>query len=497
MFTRFKNFLYGISVNRLSRLGIALTTSSFILFIIMQLAMFTGILVNAYVGLIAYLLFPSLIIIGLVLIPIGLNFHKRDTGRTIKEILKERFNAVELESGVTGSKVFRTILILTIFNILFLGIASNRMLNYMDGSHFCGTACHSVMSPEWTTYQASPHARVKCVECHVGEGAGALINSKLNGTWQMISVTLDLFERPIPTPVHQLRPARETCEKCHWPDKFYGNRLKTIVSYQRDSLSTPEYTTLGMKIDSGTGTDRRGIHWHVAQENEIRYISVDDEREKMLWVEVNQPGGGYKRYTNKEYPVQPDENKNIRNFDCVDCHNRATHVYEDPQKAVNERINLGLLDRSLPYLSREALHAIIKNYPDSNAAMDGIANHLRGFYKRNYPKLAATKIAAIDSSVHILQDIYNRNIHPQMNISWGSYPSHIGHKGESGCFRCHNPRLVDDENNSIPYDCVLCHSIPAYESSEPFKFLSSADTTDRDYMMHRYLQQEFLDSYPD
>jgi len=333
------------------------------------------------------------------------------------------------------------------------------------------------------------------VECHVGEGAGALIDSKLNGTWQMISVTFDLLERPIPTPVHQLRPARETCEKCHWPDKFYGNRLKTIVNYQRDSLSTPLYTTLGLKIDAGKGAKRSGIHWHIARENEIRYASVDDEREKMLWVEVNQPDGVFKRYTNKDYQEQSNDIKNTRSFDCVDCHNRATHIYEDPQKAINERMSSGLLDRSLPYLNREALHAIIKHYPDQKAAMDGIANHLRGFYKRNFPELVAEKIASIDSCVHTLQDIYNRNIHPGMNISWGSYSSYIGHKGESGCFRCHNPKLVDDDNNSIPYDCVLCHSIPAYESSEPFRFLSLADSTDRDYMMHRYLQQEFLDSY--
>ena len=495
MFAKLKNFIYGISVNWVSRLGIALTTSSFIIFIVIQLAMLAGILVNAYIGLIAYLLFPSLVVIGLILVPLGWYIYVKGTGKTIRALLSERFNPVDIESGVSCSRMFRTIIILTVINILFLGVASIRMLSFMDEPHFCGTACHSVMNPEWVTYQASPHARVKCVECHVGEGAGALLDSKLNGTWQMISVTFDLLERPIPTPVHQLRPARETCEKCHWPDKFYGNRLKTIVNYKRDSLSTPIYTTLGLKIDAGKGAERSGIHWHVAKENEVRYASVDDKREKMLWVEVYQPDGSFKRYSNKDYHQQSDESKNIRSLDCVDCHNRATHIYEDPQKAVNERMSFGLLDRSLPYLNREALHAIIKNYPGRNAAMNGIANHLRGFYKRNYPEMAAENIALIDSCVNALQDIYNRNIHPEMNISWGSYPSHIGHKGGSGCFRCHNSKLVDEDNKSISYDCVLCHSIPAYESSEPFKFLSPADTTDRDFIMHKYLQEEFLNSY--
>lgn len=495
MFSKFKSFIYGISVNWVSKLGVALTTSSFVIFLIAQLAMFMGELTNALLRLIVYLLFPSLFIIGLLLIPIGWHIYKKDTGKTIRELLNERFKPVDIEAGFSCSKVFRTILILTAINILFLGSASVRMLHFMDEPYFCGTACHSVMNPEWTTYRISPHARVKCVECHVGEGTGALIDSKLNGVWQMISVTFNLYEQPIPTPVHQLRPARETCEKCHWPDKFYGNRLKTIVNFERDSLSTANYTTLSLKIDSGKNGQQTGIHWHVAEENEIRYASVDDKREKMLWVEMRQPDGDFKRYTNKNYQQESYDGKDARILDCVDCHNRATHIYENPQKALNERINSGLLDRSLPYLNREVLHAIIKNYPNKNTAISGIANHLRSYYKRNYPELAAENIAVIDSCVNSLQDIYNRNIHPLMNISWGSYPIHIGHDGDGGCFRCHNSKLVDEDDKNISYNCVLCHSIPAYESSEPFKFLKMPDSTDKDFMIHQYLQKEFWDSY--
>ena len=496
MFTKFGNFIYGISVNGVSKLGVVLTTSSFIIFLIAQLAMLTEVLTNAYIGLIVYLLFPSLFVIGLILTPIGWYKYKKNTGKTTIELLNERFEPVDTKAGVSGAKVFRTFIVLTIINILFLGCASIRMLHFMDEPYFCGTACHSVMDPEWTTYQVSPHAKVKCVECHVGEGVGALVDSKLNGAWQMISVTLNLYERPIPTPVHQLRPARETCEKCHWPDKFYGTRLITMVNYKRDSLSTPKYTSLGLKIDTGKSGQRSGIHWHIAQKNEIRYASVEDKREKMLWVEVHQLDGNFKRYTNKDYQQKPDEIEKIRVLDCVDCHNRATHIYEDPQRAINKRISEGLLDFSLPYLNREALHAIIKIYPDKNTAQNGIANHLRGYYKRNYPEVITQNIAVIDTCISVLGDIYNRNIHPQMNISWGSYPSLIGHKGENGCFRCHNSKLVDENNNSISYDCVLCHSISAYESSEPFMFLTPADSTDRDFNMHRYLQEEFLNCYP-
>ena len=148
------------------------------------------------------------------------------------------------------------------------------------------------MNPEWTTYQASPHAHVACVECHVGEGVGALVDSKLNGAWQMVSATFDLYERPIPTPVHQLRPARETCEKCHWPDKFYGSRLQTRVSYEDDEASR-RATRPSTSRSTPEPPATTGVHWHIAPSNEVRYASVDDEREEMIWVESRQPDGSY------------------------------------------------------------------------------------------------------------------------------------------------------------------------------------------------------------
>ncbi|RKZ99301.1 MAG: hypothetical protein DRQ47_11305, partial [Gammaproteobacteria bacterium] len=299
MFARYVRFVQAVSINALGRLGVVLTTSSFITFVFLEMARFSGVLKNAYVGLITYLLFPALFVFGLVLIPIAWQMRRKETGKTTRELIDDQFQTAETERGFFGSKVFLSIGVLTFVNVVFFGLASTRMLIFMDESHFCGTACHSVMNPEWVTYQGSPHARVKCVECHVGEGVEAHISSKLSGLRQMVSVTFDLLERPIPTPVRELRPSRETCEKCHWPDKFYGQRLKTIARYQKDIESTPLYNTLSMKIDAGRGGPRSGIHWHVAEENVVRYASVDDEREEMIWVETRQPDGDFKRYTNR------------------------------------------------------------------------------------------------------------------------------------------------------------------------------------------------------
>ena len=497
MFRKYIRFTRGVAVNRVGMVGVVLTTSSFIIFIILEIARLVGILTNARVGLITYLLFPALFVVGLVLISVGWHLYRKKTGKNTKELLKERFDAEQLKGGFFGSKLALTVGFFTLVNILFLSAASSRMLNFMDEPRFCGTACHSVMNPEWVTYQQSSHARVKCIDCHVGEGIGALIDSKLNGMWQIISITFDLLERPIPTPVHQLRPARETCEKCHWPNKFYGSRLQTIVRYGKGHESTPRYTTLNLKVDAGKGMEKGGIHWHTNEKNLVRYSSVDDEREEMIWVEVIQPDGSFKRYTNKKLISSHNGHENERILDCVDCHNRATHIFEDFHDAVDGRIRLGLLDRSLSYLKRDALAAVTAGYPDAEAAMEGIANHMHGFYRRRFPDVAIEKSAQIDKAVSVLQATYNRNIHHQLNLTWGTYPSHIGHKGDQGCFRCHNTDLVNENGASISGDCTLCHSILAFESDEAFEYLLPVDSTNRDFRMHQYLQQEFLEFLAD
>ena len=489
------NFIRGVSVNKIGKTGVALTTSSFITMIFLELLRVAGILTNAYIGLITYLLLPTVFVIGLILIPFAWFKYQKQSGQTTRELLQKNFSDEELEQSHLGSKLFRTLLIFTLINILFLSIASMRMLSFMDKAVFCGTACHSVMGPEWATYQVSPHSRVACVECHVGEGVGALIDSKINGTWQMISVTFDLYERPIPTPVHQLRPARETCEKCHWPEKFYGSKLKSIVHYQQDESSTPKYTTLALKIDMGEETGKAGIHWHIADKNEIRYASKDDEREEMLWVEVKQNDGSFRKFTNKKLTENKSEPDNIRIMDCVDCHNRATHIYEDPHDAVDQRIRKGLLDRSLPYIKREALGALISSFTTTEKAKDIIQNRINGFYREKYPDLLGVRSASIDKAISTLQDVYSTNVHYSMNVDWGAYPNYLGHKAESGCFRCHNDKLVDENNVAIRHNCTMCHSILANDSDEPFTYLKQATNSARDSLMHEYLQDEFLDYF--
>ena len=491
MFRNYIGFIRGVAVNRLGKVGVILTTSSFVTFVLLELARLAGVFTSSYGGLITYLTLPTLFVIGLATLPIAWWRQLKQTGLTTRELIDRQFDREGTARAFYQSPLLLSILGLSAINIVFLVGASSRMLSFMDEPVFCGTACHSVMHPEWVTYQDSPHARVKCVECHVGEGVDALIDSKLNGMWQMISVTFNLYERPIPTPVQQLRPARETCEKCHWPSKFYGERIDRIVRYAKDSASTPRYTTLSLKVDTGSAPHLGGIHWHISEANQVRYTSVEDERETMIWVEVRQEDGSFKRYENRSLAsVVTDQELWV--FDCVDYHNRATHIYEDPARAIDERMALGLLPRDLPYMKRVALHALTITYADSVSAMEGIENQLFGFYRREYPSVFASRAAAIDSAVGVLRDVYRRNIHHTMNVTWNAYPDHIGHARGGGCFRCHSPSLVAADGSSITTDCTVCHSFAAYDSDRAFQFMLPADTADRSYHLHEYLRSEWL-----
>lgn len=469
MLRRYLNFMRGISVNWYGKLGVILTTSSFVTFLILQFAQFTGLYSNQYIGLITYLLFPALFVIGLILIPIGWLVYKRSRGMSTRDLLNERFAPEDVAGGSSGSRIFLIVLTLSLVNILFLSIASVRMLHFMDGAEFCGKACHDVMHPEWIVYQDSPHARVPCVDCHVGEGIDALIDSKMEGARQMVYATFDLYHKPIPTPVHQLRPARNTCEKCHWPAKFYGSRLQSIVHFDDDEESTPSYTALALRVDSESGHERGGIHWHIAVENEVRYASIDDERQTMIWVDVRQPDGTFKRFHNTTLPDEVEETGNVRVMDCVDCHNRATHVYENPGEAIDQRMRLKMMNRNLPYVKREGLKAITAEYDSEEEALTGIQTHMETFYQAKYPDVFSNQKSTIDSTIAILQDVYARNIHHGMNITWGTYPSFIGHKNdEGGCYRCHISDLEADDGTTISEDCDNCHQILAWDEDEPF-----------------------------
>ena len=461
-----KNLFAKISRNPISLAGVVVTTISAIIFLTLFAIELVGFSGGPYVGIMAFLVVPAFFVGGLLLIPFGIWRARRKAklaAEAGEEPVPDAFPVIDLNMA----RVRKTVLIfaaLTVINVVIVATATYKGVEVMGSTKFCGTACHSVMAPEYTTYQRSPHARVGCVECHIGSGANWFVKSKLSGSWQLVSVLFKLYERPIPTPVHNLRPARETCEQCHWPTKFVGDRLKVITKFDEDEKNTEKKTALLLHVGGTMGSTSRGIHWHVDPGVKVSYVS-DEKREVIGDVELTLPDGTQRIYKTSTTPANPM--KGMRSMDCVDCHNRPSHIYRLPEEEVDTALFEGRIDRTLPFIRREAVKALKATYATREEAQEKIRQAVQGFYSASYPDLAKTRAQAIDAAVISAQGIYNSNVWPSMKITWGAYPSLLGHTVATGCFRCHNDEHKTADGRKISQDCALCHSVLAQDEVDP------------------------------
>ena len=447
--------------------GVALTSLSAVLFLSMfAIEEFTalGRGMGPYAGIIAYVILPALFVVGLLLIPIGA-WRAR-----VKDQRRVAAGRAAIAAPVIDLNVPRTrfivlgVGVLTMINMVIVATATYKAVEVMDSSRFCGTACHTVMSPEYATYRRSPHARVNCTQCHIGPGANWFVKSKLSGSWQLISVAMNLFPRPIPTPVENLRPARETCEQCHWPSKFVGDRLKVIARFDEDENQTEKKTVLLLKIGGILQGKGRGIHWHVDPNNVVRYRS-DQKRQHIYDIELTESDGTKKLFKTKAAPpADAPVHSEWRTMDCVDCHNRPTHVYRQPQDELDQVLVHGDLDRTLPYIKREGLRIIQTKFASHEEAGKGIRQALVDFYSQEYPELIKDKPERIDAAAEKLFEVYRRNVFPEMNITWGTYPNFQHH---DGCFRCHDGDHQTEDRKEITQDCETCHEALATEEENP------------------------------
>ncbi len=422
---------------------------------------------NPYVGMLVYVALPALFAAGLVAIPVGHFLMPRridDPPISVKLRDSEKGGGLRIILN-KGGIIF---VFLTFANIAILSVAGYKGVHFMDSVAFCGKLCHTVMSPEFTTYENSAHSRVRCVVCHIGPGADWFVKAKLSGARQVYAVFTGTYSRPIPAPVHNLRPARDTCEQCHWPEKFHGQRLVVKEHFEADEENTQSFNVVMLKVGAG-GERAHGIHWHISKDNRIRYISKDDKREEMLWVEYRGPAGKtVEYYSDKIEPEELDlETAEIRVLDCIDCHNRPTHVYELPGPALDRALAQGEISRELPWIRKVGEEALRKGYPDRDAAQVGIEKYITEYYREKMPETAAKMGAKIDEAARAVREIYRRNVFPEMKIEWGTYPNHIGHRNFTGCFRCHDEEHTAKDGRSISQDCDLCHTVLAEEEEEP------------------------------
>jgi len=343
-----------------------------------------------YAGILFYLMLPAIFVFGLALMPLGAFLRRH---RLLKQgelpAVYPRFDLADpaLRKGAV------LIGLATLLNIVIFSAGSYRATEYSDSANFCGQTCHTVMQPEYTAYLNSPHSRVACTDCHIGPGASWFVRSKVSGVKQIFAVALHNYQRPIPSPVEQLRPARATCERCHWPQRFAGNVLLILTHYQEDEPNTALRTVLDMKVGGHNETGMVGIHGHHLDPGvQVTYIATDSKRQVIAQVTYTDPEGKTTVYNSSD-PATPEQlaRGEHRVMDCMDCHNRPTHTFQLPAAALDQAMTEQFISPDLPYIKKEALLALQAKYPDRDTAKQQIAQTLRHFYQQNYPQIVASQ----------------------------------------------------------------------------------------------------------
>lgn len=417
---------------------------------------------NPYIGILTYFVSPAFTFLGLLLAVVGAIIHRRRgaTADVLKPVL-----TIDL-TRPRDRKVLGIFLAGASLFLLITAIGTYHSYHFTESVTFCGQACHTVMEPEFVTYQNGAHARVSCAECHIGPGATWYVRSKLSGAYQVYATLADKYPRPIATPISNLRPAQETCEQCHWPKAFVGNLEKTYTHFLSEETNTMHQVRMLLKVGGADPTHGPvgGIHWHMNVANKVEYIAIDPTRQNIPWVRLTDAQGVVTEFRTPDFTNQIDKAA-IRVMDCMDCHNRPAHVLQSPNDAVDLAMYVGAIDTSLPYVKTNAVHALLRDYTNRTDALQGIAT----FLSAQYPGHSSTP-----SVIAAVQKIYQNNFFPEMKANWRVYPNNIGHKDWAGCFRCHDDKhQTADRKRSIKgNDCNACHLILAQGNGKDLEQLT-------------------------
>lgn len=451
--------------NWTSFLGAVLSTFSLIVIVllfVLNLVFDTG---SSYLGIFIYIILPVFLIIGLILIPIGMFFQRRKKVKKIRSSDLQDWPVINFNDkpvrNATMIFVAGTILV-----VILSAVGSYEAFHYTESVQFCGTLCHKVMEPEYVAYHQSSHERVKCVECHVGSGADWYVKSKMSGLYQVYSVTFNKYARPIETPIHNLRPARETCEECHWPEKFYDRKLKMKRSYLADEETTEWDIQMLLKTSATYNAFglQEGIHWHINPDIKIEYIPASKSLESIPWVRyTNLKTGEVYTYVddNEAYAGMKWDESTAKVMDCIDCHNRPSHNYLPPQDFIDHAITAGKISRDIPDIKMAIMQVLVQDFESKDSAFAQIDFQIRDYYDIMYPEILEEKEELLKQAILATQEGYSRNIFPYMRVKWSAYPNHLGHLETPGCYRCHNDRHKTTTGRVISRDCNLCHEIKA------------------------------------
>jgi nitrate/TMAO reductase-like tetraheme cytochrome c subunit len=447
--------------NPISLIGAAIALvmlGSILIFFFMDVMGYTQ---SPYLGIFTYMLLPGVMFMGLLLIPVGIWLEKRRQRKHKGEA--RRYMVLDLNQNRHRTAV----MVFTVGTMLLVVISAAgtyQAYTYSESVEFCGEVCHVVMAPEYIAYQHSPHARVPCASCHIGEGADWFVKAKISGAYQVYSVLFDKYHRPIATPLENLRPARETCEKCHWPSKFSSDKKLEKVYYPIDTTDAePWMIQMDLKIGGGQSElgPTEGIHWHMNTANKVSYITTDHKRETIPWIKSTDLNGVTRIFRAVGFDMPESELRKFeeRKMDCIDCHNRPSHIYYPPFRTINDAMRAGTIDASLPGIRGIASYAMTREFSSTDEAKRRIPELIRAEYRASNPDILTARKSDIDKSIRQIVNIYSRNFFPEMKVNWKVYPNHIGHMYDLGCFRCHDNKHVSDDGKVLTNDCSLCHTI--------------------------------------
>jgi len=453
---RFPQYVY----NPITITGAAIASLSFGLIVFLFVLDLFSTNENTYMGILTYIIIPSFLIMVLLLIAYGIiRERKREREGKSRE---GHLPVIDLNDPKKRA-MFVTFSVGTIVLMLFSAFGSFKAYEYTETDEFCGTVCHKVMEPEYTAYLDSPHSRVGCVSCHIGSGTSWYVKSKFSGAYQVYSVTFNKYSRPIPTPVTELRPAKGTCEECHSPSHFFGEKKIDYDYYLSDETNTKSSLSMLIKIGGGKSElgSIKGVHWHANPDNLIEYIHTDKRRLEIPWVKVTSKNGKTTIFRNKDakFDEKNFNKENLRTMDCIDCHNRPSHIYHQPDKMINQYLSQNKMDVSLPFIKSISVEALEDDYSTKQQALEGIEQRISDFYVSNYPEVYKTYKSSIDNNIESVKKIYSRNYFPYMNANWKHFPDNIAHTYTQGCFRCHDGNHISDEGKVISNDCNSCHII--------------------------------------
>lgn len=468
----FKNIINFFSRSKCSLVGGIIVIVLFPVLLISILLDMQGVVHNPYFGFLIYMIMGPIFVIGVLLVIGGTIFcgKEEDLGQLTVEYIEEelsrpgRFTRIRKLMLLTSVTTFVTIFV--------VGIVTYTGFHYTDTVSFCGQFCHTVMEPEYVTYKNSAHSQVSCVKCHIGASSEWFTKSKFSGARQLVAVTFDSYSRPLKTPITALRPERETCEGCHRPQIFHGDKLYIDDKFLPDEDNTHIQTVMVMKIGSGdiSGREAHDIHWHISDNEQVKFIASEDHREisEVTLIDKNQNKTIYRK---KDARIEKSDGMHENVMDCMDCHNRPSHVFLSPEDAMDQKIVTGVIPREIPFIKRQGVAAIIKKYASQDVARRGIAKELMDWYRAEYSEIVAQKEEILKQAVKGVQQAYIENVFPKMNIDWNTYTSFTSHRGDSGCFRCHNDELESETGEKITQDCDACHIIlvedePARDISE-------------------------------